>query len=246
MRQRVSDGGNANAIRLINQKPVMKKILYISCFIMLAAWQFGCSKNEPQPDPKPEPIRLDRDTVSALLARTSFYITDAWRFSGKDSVDMFKVDTLLRFYANAVFLNFYVTKGNGQIMFHGGGSQFPNTEIPGNALTFSLNIRIFLPTEMNLKWNDEMGTLGVETMRTTSYFPMIIPGKKGYLEPASFNVGMSAEQAKNAVVKPSMRFIYEDDDPKLGKVTYKVTMKPMYQYYREPGQQASAKYFVYP
>jgi hypothetical protein len=99
---------------------------------------------------------------------------------------------------------------------------------------------------MNLKWNEELGTLGVETMRTTYYFPMIVPGKKGYLDPAGFNVKMSMEQAQKAVVKPSMRFIYEDDDPKLGKVTYKITMKPMYEYYREPGQQASAKYVVFP
>jgi hypothetical protein len=221
-------------------------ILLMLVMISLALSQTGCNKGKDQPDPKPEPIRLDKDTVSSWLARTSFYITDAWRFAGKDSVDMFKADTLLRLYANAAFLNFYIDKGNGQIMFHGGGSPIPNTEIPGNALTFSLNIRIFLPTEMNLKWSDEMGTLGVETMRTTSYFPMIIPGKKGYLDPASFNVKMSMEQAKTAVVKPSMRFIYEDDDPKLGKVTYKITMKPMYQYYREPGQQVSAKYVVFP
>ncbi|WP_342088304.1 hypothetical protein [Dyadobacter sp. OTU695] len=224
----------------------MKRYLSIGCFLLLAAWQFGCSKNNPKPAPEPEPIRLDRDTVSSWLARSSFYITDAWRFAGKDSVDMFKADTLLKLYANAAFLNFYISKGDGQIMFHGGGSPIPNTEIPGNALTFSLNIRIFLPTEMNLKWNEEMGTLGVETARTTSYFPMIVPGKKGYLEPGSFNVKMSMEQAKAAVVKPSLRFIYEDDDPKLGKVTYKITMKPMYQYYREPGQQVSAKYVVFP
>lgn len=209
--------------------------------------QLGCGNdNEDEPGPKPEPVRLDRDTVSAWLSRSSFYNTDAWRFAGKDSVDMFKEDTLLPLYANAAFLNFYIEKGNGEIMFHGGGSQIPNTDIAGNALTFSLNIRIFLPTQMTLKWNDEMGTLGVETRGTTSYFPMIVPGRKGYLDPASFNVRMSMEQAKTAAVKPSMRFIYEDDDPKLGKVTYKITMKPMYQYYREPGQQVSAKYVVFP
>lgn len=224
---------------------IMKKLLIFAflCVVVLA----GCGRdNDDQPDPKPEPVRLDRDTVSAWLSRSSFYITDAWRFAGKDSVDMFKEDTLLRLFANAAFLNFYIEKGEGAIMFHGGGSPIPNTEIPGNALTFSLNIRIFLPTQMSVTWNEEKGTLGVETRGTTSYFPMIVPGKKGYLDPASFNVKMSAEQAKAAVVKPSMRFIYDDDDPKLGKVTYIITMKPMYQYYREPGQQVSAKYFVYP
>lgn len=227
--------------------PVMKKLLLFAFLCVAGLAQLGCGKdNNVQPDPKPEPVRLDRDTVSLWLARSSFFITDAWRFAGKDSVDMYKVDTLLPLYAKAAILNFYIEKGSGSIMFHGGASQFPNTEIPGNALTFNLNIRIFLPTEMNLTWNEEMGTLNVETRAKTSYFPMIVPGKKGYLDPASFNVKMSAEQAKSAIVKPSMKFIYEDDDPKLGKVTYKITMKPMYQYYREPGQQASAKYFVYP
>ncbi|WP_353719297.1 hypothetical protein [Dyadobacter sp. 676] len=224
----------------------MKRLIPIVVLLGLASMQIGCRKDkDEQPDPKPEPVRLDPDTVSALLTRTSFYVTDAWRFAGTDSVDMFKEDTLLRLYANAAFLNFRISKGNGEIMFHG-GSQIPNTEIPGNALTFSLNIRIFLPTQMSLKWNDEMGTVGVETSGTTSYFPMIVPGKKGYLDPAGFNIKMSMEQARNAAVKPSMRFIYEDDDPKLGKVTYKITMKPMYQYYRDPDQQTSAKYVVFP
>jgi hypothetical protein len=226
---------------------IMKKLLLFAFLCIAGTAQFSCSNDDKdQPDPKPEPVRLDRDTVSSWLARNSFFITDAWRFAGKDSVDMYKVDTLLPLYAKAAILNFYIQKGSGEIMFHGGASQIPNTDIPGNALTFNLNIRIFLPTQMVLKWDEEKGTLGVETRATTSYFPMIVPGKKGYLDPASFNVKMSMEQAKTAVVKPSMRFIYEDDDPKLGKVTYKITMKPMYQYYREPGQQASAKYFVYP
>ncbi|OJV14712.1 MAG: hypothetical protein BGO21_18615 [Dyadobacter sp. 50-39] len=221
-------------------------ILLILMMAALALFQTGCDKeNNDQPDPKPEPVRLDRDTVSSWLGRSSFYITDAWRVSGKDSVDMFQEDTLLRLYTNAVFLNFYISKGNGEIMFHGGGSPIPNTEMPGNALTFSLNIRIFLPTQMSLKWDEERGTLGVETRGTTSYLPMMVPGKKGYLDPGSFNVKMSMEQAKASAVKPSMRFIYDDDDPKLGKVTYKITMKPMYQYYREPGQQTSAKFVVF-
>ena len=235
------------ASRYSEMRPAVKILLLFAFLCVAGATMCGCGRESKEgPDPRPEPVRLDRDTVSSWLARSSFFITDAWRFAGKDSVDMYKVDTLLPLYANAAFLNFYIEKGNGQIMFHGGGREFPNTEIPGNARTFSLNIRIFLPTQMGLKWNDEKGTLEVETLATTSYFPMIVPGRKGYLDPASFNVKMSAEQAKSAVVKPSMRFIYEDDDPKLGKVTYKITMKPMYQYYREPGQQTSAKYFVYP
>nr|WP_295930553.1 hypothetical protein [uncultured Dyadobacter sp.] len=224
----------------------MRKRLLFALLFACAMAQFGCGNDgNEQPDPKPEPVRLDRDTVSMWLARRSFYVTDSWRFTGKDSVDMFKEDTLLRLYANAAYLNFFIEKGQGQLMFHG-GKPIPNTEMPGNALTFNLNIRIYLPTQMSLKWDDEKGTLGIETIGTTSYLPMIIPGKKGYLDPASFNVRMSLDAAKNAAVKPSMRFIYEDDDPRLGKVTYKITLKPMYEYYRAPLQQNEAKFVVFP
>lgn len=224
----------------------MKKLLLFAFLFALALVQLSCdNESSNEPEPKPEPVRLDKDTVTRYLSRRSFYITDAWRFIGKDSADMFKLDTLLRLYTNAVYLNFYISKGEGPIMFHG-GHPTPNTDMPGNALTFWLNIRIFLPTEMAGVWDEERGTLAVETQRTTSYLPMIVPGKKGYLETESFNVKMSLEDAKKAQVKPSMRFIFEDDDPKLGKVTYKITMKPLYEYYRPPNQQVDAKFVVFP
>jgi hypothetical protein len=157
---------------------------------------------------------------------------------------MFKEDTLLREYANAAYLNFFISKGKGHLMFHG-GHPIPNTVMPSNALTFSLNIRIYLPMQMELKWDDEKGTLWVESYGITSYLPMIVPAKKGYLDPASFLLYWSMDEAKNAVIKPSIKFIYENDDPKLGKVTYKVTLKPMYEYYRAPNQQGNANFVVF-
>lgn len=224
----------------------MKKLIPVLLLLSMVLVHWSCKNDkEDTPAPQPEPIRLDRDSVSSLIGRRSFYVTDAWRFSGKDSVDLFQEDTLLRIYAKAAFLNFFVSHGEGPIMFHG-GNQIANTEIPGNALTFFLNVRIFLPTEMQASWDDVKGTLRIEVTRTSSYFRMLIPGKTGYLDPASFNVDMTAEEAKTATVKPSMRFIYEDDDPRLGKVTYKVTMKPLYEYYRDPWLHADAKFFVYP
>lgn len=224
----------------------MKKLLLFVVLLVAGLGQYGCSKDDKeQPGPKPEPVRLDKDTVSNWLFKRSFRITDAWRFTGNDSVDVFKQDTLLRVFANAAFLNFFISNGSGQLMFHS-GTEFPNREIPGVARTFSLNIRIYLPTEMNMSWDEERGTLAIETMRASTYFPMIVPGKKGYLDPGSFNVKMSQKQAQSAAIKPSMRFIFEDDDPKLGKVTYKITMKPLYEYYREPYQQVFASFVMFP
>jgi hypothetical protein len=224
----------------------MKKLLLFLLLFAAGLAQIGCSKDDKeQPDPKPEPVRLDRDTVTKYISRHSFYITDAWRFAGRDSVNMFKEDTLLKLFANAAFLNFFISKGEGPIMFHGGHAT-ANTSMPGNALTFNLNIRIFLPTQMRTSWDEEKGTLRIETIGTTSYFPMIMPGKVGYLDTSNFDVKMTLDQAKVAVVKPSMRFIYDNDDPKLGKVTYKITLKPLYEYYRAPNQQGDANFVVFP
>jgi hypothetical protein len=222
----------------------MKKLILFASLVLSAALQYGCSTKEVGKQDTAEPVKLNRDTVSMLLRGTSFYVTEAWQIAGKDSVDMFKEDSLLREYANAAYINFFISKGKGQLMFHG-GHPIPNTVMPGNALTFSLNIRIYLPMQMELKWDDEKGTLWVESYGTTSYLPMIVPAKKGYLDPASFLLYWSMDEAKNAVIKPSIKFIYENDDPKLGKVTYKVTLKPMYEYYRAPYQQNDANFVVF-
>lgn len=222
----------------------MKKLVLFAAMVLSAALQYGCSQKEVGKQDAPEPVKLNRDSVSMMLSRRSFYVTDAWRIAGKDSVDLFKEDTLLREYANAAYLNFFIEKGKGQLMFHG-GKPIPNTVMPGNAKTFNLNIRIYLPTQMELKWDDEKGTLWVETIGTTSYLPMIVPAKKGYLDTSSFLIYWTLNEARDAVVKPSMKFIYEDNDPKLGKVTYKVTLKPMYEYYRTPNQQADADFVVF-
>lgn len=230
-----------------SRTPLIMKKLFLFAFLCIAGLaQLGCGNDKKEtPDPKPEPVRLDRDTVTRWLSRRSFMVTDAWRFAGKDSVDMFKADSLYRLFAEAAFLHFYMEKGAGPVMFHS-GRESPNTTIPGNARTFGMNIRIFLPTEMEASWDEDRGTVRIDTKRTTYYFPMIVPGKTGYLDPASFNVKMWFDEAKAAKVKPSMRFIYEDEDPKLGKVTYKITMKPLYEYYREPNQQAFAMFALFP
>jgi len=220
----------------------MKRFLSVSCLIMLAAWQFGCSKDNPKPAPEPEPVKLNRDSVSYALQGRPQYLAEAYRFVGKDSVDLLKLDTNYAKYRNIVFFSFYFDEG--YINFWT-GSQFPNTEIPGDAKTFSLEIRVDRPTGLRSYWEEEKGTLRVESDRMTDYFPMIILGKKAYLETSSFVHHRTLEAVKAAKVKSRAVFIYEDDDPKLGKVKYKIILKPMYEYYREPNQQWYANFAVF-
>lgn len=209
---------------------------------MLIVWHFGCSKQEvPKQDPKPVPVKLNRDSVEYALYKP-LYVAEAYRFIGKDSVDLFKLDTLYNFYRRAIYLQFQMD--TGYINFWS-GNPVPNTSMPGNSLTFSVRIRVQLPTGLRAYWDEEKGTVRVESERAERTFPMIVLGKKGYLETSSFVNYLHWEQAAAAKVKPRMVFIYENEDPRLGKVTYKLILKPMYEYYREPLQQAYASFVVF-
>ncbi|MET7258119.1 hypothetical protein [Dyadobacter fermentans] len=222
----------------------MKRFFYFGCFILLAAGQFGCSKDNPTPtpEPEPEPIKLEREAVKFALQSRPQYLAEAYRFIGKDSVDLLKLDTNYAKYRNIVFFSFHFDEG--YINFWS-GSQFPNTEIPGDVKTFNLGIRVDRPTGLRCYWEEEKGTLRIESDRMTDYFPMVILGKKAYLETSSFMNHRTIEMVKAAQVKSQAIFIYEDDDPKLGKVKYKITLKPMYEYYREPNQQWDANFAVF-
>jgi hypothetical protein len=218
----------------------MKKMIPLFALLLLAWLQYSCSEKHVAKHDK-VPVKLNRDSVNAVLGYR-FYVSEAYRHIGKDSVDLFKVDTVLRIFQRAIFLQ--IRLNEGYVNFWG-GKPIPNTEMPGNALTFELNIRIEQPTGLEVHWDDEKGTVVVESKRTGVYLPMVIPGKTGYLDPASFRIYKTIQQARDAVIKPSMMFIYEDQDPKLGKVTYKVTLKPVYEYYRQPNQQVFAKFVVF-
>ncbi|ACT92643.1 hypothetical protein Dfer_1396 [Dyadobacter fermentans DSM 18053] len=221
--------------------PVMKRFWSIACLVFLAAWQISCSKDDPQPEPKPEPVKLNKDSVM-FASYFPQYVAEAYRFNGKDSVDIMNEVPLFNTYRNSVSLQFFFT--NGYINFWS-LSPLANTEFPGTALTFNMQIRTNQPTGLRVAWDEEKETLVVESVSTSSYLPMIIPGKKAYLDPATFKYCRTRQDAQASKVKPKMVFVYDDEDPKLGKVTYKITLKPLYEYYREEYQQTYAKFVVF-
>ncbi|WP_353719296.1 hypothetical protein [Dyadobacter sp. 676] len=218
----------------------MKRFLSPCCLLLLAVWQFGCSKDDvPKQDPKP--VTLNKDSV-IFATYYPQYLAEAYRFKGRDSVNLLTENPLFDRYRNAASLQFY--SDNGYINFWS-LSPFANREFPGNALTFMMQIRTNQPTGLRMAWDDEKGTLMVYSTTTSDYLPMVIPGKKAYLETSTFRHYRTWKEAQAAAVKPRMVFIYDDEDPKLGKVTYKITLKPLYEYYREENQQTHAKFVVF-
>lgn len=219
----------------------MKKLVFLLSVVLFAVCTISCNKSQTIPGPQPQPVKLNRDSVQAAL-RYPLYVAEAYRFIGADSTDIIKEDTLLNLYRNAVSLQFYF--GTASIDFWG-LTPMQNTEISGAAKTFWKAIKVSRSTGLGARWDDEKNTVVVESKYVTTSFPMVIPGRKGYLEASSFRHYWTWQQAQAAAVKPRMVFIYEDQDPKLGKVTYKIILKPLYQYYRDPYDLAYAKFVLF-
>lgn len=183
--------------------------------------------------------KLNRDDVMPLIEGYPFYVSQAFRHVGKDSVEL-TTDPIYEAYRGNVFLTFI----SGSVMFYG-GSSIANTEFQQSAKTFTLNTRITLPTNLKYHWDDLDGTLVVESSGISSYLPVITSDKIARVDKAGVWLNKSMEEAKAAPVPGRIRFIYKDSDPKLGEVTYKVYLKPLWQYYKEPGQQVFANFVVF-
>lgn len=219
----------------------MKKLVLMASVVLLAVWMTSCNKNQTVLGPQPQPVKLNRDSVQASL-RYPLYVAEAYRFVGTDSIDMMKEDTLLHLYRNAVSLQFYF--GTASIDFWG-LTPMQNTEISGAAKTFWKAIKVSHSTGLGARWDNEKNTVVVESKYVTTSFPIVVPGKKGYLEASTFKHYWTWQQAQAAAVKLRIVIIYEDQDPKLGKVTYKIILKPFYGYYRDPYDLAYAKFVLF-
>ena len=217
----------------------MRFVVYLLTTISIATVA-SCSHKGVES--KPQSIKLSRDSVAWALGYR-FYVAEAYRYVGTDSTNLFDLDTTLKIYQRVAYL--YFTLGSGGFVNAWFGQPIPNTEIPGPALTFGMNIRVDQPTGLTVEWDDQRSTLIVKSVSRSSYFPIVVPGKSAYLEASSFKIHRTLAEARDAAVKGSMTFIYDDVDPKLGKVMYKIKLKPMYEYYRPPLQQEYAKFAVF-
>ncbi|MCF0052163.1 hypothetical protein LXM25_19000 [Dyadobacter sp. LJ53] len=166
-------------------------------------------------------------------------VTDAYRIVGGDSLNLL-ADTIIQQYRDAVCLVFR----EGYVYFYG-SSSIPNTKFPAHAQTFSLNIKIMLPTNMKYHWNTEKQTLIVRSSGSSSYFPIIPDGKEAYIDTTGVFFHKSMEEAQNSGKREQIRFIFNDVDPRLGAVSYHITMRPLWFYEREPFDLAHQRFVMF-
>lgn len=200
----------------------MKRLIYP---VFVAFAMASCSKKEA--DQAMLPARLNKDSLSLGM----MYLDQAYRHIGKDSVNLFDIDPVYKIYRKEVFSAFPY-RGEGPIMLYT-GREFANTVIAGPARTFSIFMRVAWPSGLVSEWDQERGTLVVSSKYTPDLVRLILPEKSAYIDPAhsriihSLNAGRRATEAG---IDPYVTFIYEDIDPKLGKVTYKLRLKQLYSF----------------
>ena len=214
----------------------MKKYI---CFLLFFGSIYviaSCSKTKEETVVEPAKVAED---ITPLLENYPMRVTDAYRIIGNDSLNLLS-DTIYQQYRDAVFLTF---RENGVYFYS--GNRITNTKFPPNAQTFSLNIKIMLPTNMDYHWDQEQGKVIVTTSGLSSYFPIIPDGKKAYLDTTGTRLYKTFEEARDAVKPAQIRFIYDDVDPKLGAVKYAVTLRPLWFYERVPEQLSDYRYVMF-
>ncbi|KAA0993464.1 hypothetical protein [Dyadobacter aurulentus] len=215
----------------------MRKYLLLTHLIVFALFAGSCSNMEVGKE-ETRDTKLDKDEVLDLLGRKPLYIAAATRESSSGTEDLM-LDPKYITYRENVFLVF----SEDFVNFYG-GSAITNDTIPPTARAFTLNTRIALPTNISHSWDDAKGTMLLKFKGTSSYFPMLRDNQTAYLDPEGFNL-VPTYDPKTDGIPPSLKFISKENDPKLGEVTYTFTFKPMWFYYRMPGQQVYENFVVY-
>ena len=217
-------------------KKLLLPFLAISLFLVISS----CS-NE---DMGARVTKLEKtDVLNKLVGRYFFYVDHAYRKIGDETIDLTQ-DSIYNIYRNEVFMTFREgSGGSGGYVQFAGGDKTNDPKYPAPARTFTLLTRIVLPTGMTYQWNETAETLEIVSSGNSSYFPMLKAGKKAVLqEIIMYN---SAEESKNATIPEGITFTVDDTDPQLGDVKYTFILKPLWFYYREPGQQNDDKFVIF-
>ena len=214
----------------------MKKhyLLLLLWIVVLAS--YSCTQEKTEIKAEEPPVKED---FSSRFEGFPLRVTEAYKISGNDSLNLLS-DTIIQQYRDAVCLTFR----EGSVYFYG-STRSTNTKFPPQAQTFSLNIRIMLPTNMNYHWDAEKETVIVNTSGLSNYFPIIPDGKQAYIDTTGNVFYKSLEEARDAVKPAQIRFIYDDVDPKLGPVKYAITLRPLWFYERDPINQAYQHFVMF-
>lgn len=192
--------------------------------ILLAFTVFqSCTNNVVESVKKVEPSKED---ILANLHQNLFQVITAYRIEGNDTINMltdgnyeFRKTTYLVFKNNFVY---FCT-----------GFSSPNTMFPASAKTFAVGRKIELPVNLQYEWDENRGTIKVSSYGQSSFFKMIKEGQKGYLETDNLILYKTRDEAQAGVQPENMTFTYVDQaSPK--DITYKISVKPMWSFIKEP------------
>jgi hypothetical protein len=199
----------------------MKRLCLYSIILSIAIVSVSC--NEKTVGVQDVQDGLTKKEIDSLMRPFRFTVSEAYKVNGLDTINLLD-DTLFVAYNNAVCLAFWETS----VLFHG-GHLTTNTEFAPTAKTMYINNKIPLPAGIRFEWDNAKDTYKFESNGNSSYFPIIPAGKVAYLDKSKLNLTHNFEEAKNAVIKPSITFDYDD---------YIVVMKPMWYYKEDPGNTA--------
>lgn len=210
----------------------MKKLFYSILMMSVIMMISSCASEEMNA----RVTKFDKEEVVKKLLGRYFYVEHAYMKIGEETVDL-TTDSVFNVYRNAAFIIFH----DEYVNWSSGNPQL-DPQYPAPAKTFTLLTRIAYPTNMSHRWDDEKGTLEI-TSGISNYFPMVQAGKKAYLEDMLFY--NTFQETQNAEIKEMVKFVLDDIDSQNRAVKYTFVLKPLWRYYREPGQQDYTKFVCY-
>ncbi len=220
---------------VLNCMIAMKNLFYWFFVIVLFVGMGSCTNDVE----KIAVTKFSKDEVANKLYRRKFYVDQAFKTQGDQTVDLMK-DSIVNIFRNAVYIEFFNLFNDQSTVYWCNGNPSMDSNFPPPARTFVINRKIELPTAMKVTWDDGKSTMAIES-GDSQYFPILSPGKKAYLE--SINLYNTEEEAKNAAIPESVVFKAYDTHSTLGEVTYTVVLKRLWLY--DGNDLSHWKYVIY-
>lgn len=221
---------------ILNRMIAMKNLFYWFLVIVLFVGMGSCTSDVE----KIAVTKFNKDEVANKLYGRKFYVDQAFKTQGDQTVDLMK-DSLVNIFRNAVYIEFFnLFNDQSTVYWFNGTPPSTDSKFPPPARIFVINRKIQRPSGMKIKWNDSKSTMEIES-GDSQYFPILSPGKRAYLE--SINLYNTEEEAKNAAIPESVVFKAYDTHSTLGEVTYTVVLKRLWLY--DGNDLSHWKYVIY-
>lgn len=183
--------------------------------------------------------QFNKEEVTSKLYNRKFYVDQAFKTQGDQTVDLMK-DSILNIYRNVAYIEFFNLFTDQATVYWCGGAPSMDSKFPPPARTFVINWKIERPTGMKIKWNDSKSSMEIES-GNFEFFPILSAGKTAFLE--SMILYDTEEEARNAAIPESLTFKAYETDPNVGAITYTFVLKKLWVY--DDSHLSDWKYVIY-